>query len=403
MQASFNFFISISNLFMLITLILLFLTAFQSHQDYKKIHYDAYVFDGHNDAVHRLIEGEDLGMNTQKGHIDIPRLQLGGVDASFFSVWVPPANQSKSYFEQANNQIDAILNFTNKYRASIKVAKTAADLEKIGKEGKIALLISLEGAHPLGDSIANLDYFYSKGVRSIMPTWNNSTSWATSAEDETNKSKELKFKGLTDFGIRFVQRMDELGIIIDVSHAGEKTFWDIIATSKNPIIASHSSVWNIFQHYRNLKDDQIKAIAKSGGLVAVNFAPYFLDGAFIKKEKAMRKEYDAKLKKIKKSWKGSALSREEMIGKMLKDEYAKILPTISDLVDHVDYIVKLVGVEYVGLGSDFDGIGVTPKGLNDVSFYPEITKELVKRGYTENEIRKILGGNFLRVIEKVLK
>lgn len=388
---------------MLITLILLFLTAFQTHLDYKKIHYDAYVFDGHNDAVHRLLEGEDLGLQTTKGHIDIPRLQSGGVDASFFSVWVPPANKSKSYFEQADNQIEALLNFADKYPAFIRVAKTATDLEKIGKEGKIALLISLEGAHPLGDSIKNLDYFFSKGVRSIMPTWNNSTSWATSAEEETNASKKLKFKGLTDIGKKFIRRADELGIIIDVSHAGEKTFWDIIETSKNPIIASHSSVWNIYQHYRNLKDDQIKAIAKSGGLVAVNFAPYFLDGTFVKKEKAMRKQYDAKIKTLKKSWKGSALSREEMIGKMLKEEYAKILPTISDLVDHVDYIVKLVGVEHVGLGSDFDGIGVTPKGLDDASYYPEITKELVKRGYSENDIRKILGGNFLRVIEKVLK
>ncbi|MDI6804743.1 MAG: dipeptidase [Bacteroidota bacterium] len=382
---------------------LLSLTAFQTYLDYKKIHHDAYVFDGHNDAVHRLLAGEDLGLETTKGHIDIPRLKSGGVDASFFSVWVPPAAKSKSYFNQANSQIEALIDFAKKYPASIQVTLAASDLEKIRKEGKIALLISMEGAHPLGDSIRNLDYFYSKGVRSIMPTWNNSTSWATSAEDETNTSKKLKYKGLTDLGKNFIQRMDELGIIIDVSHAGEKTFWDIIETSKNPIIASHSSVWNIFQHWRNLKDDQIKAIANTGGLVAVNFAPYFLDKGFGKKVEAMRKRHDKKINSLKKSWKGSVLSREEMIGRMLKEEYAKILPTISDLVDHLDYVVKLVGVDYVGLGSDFDGIGVTPKGLDDVSHYPEITKELVKRGYSENDIRKILGGNFLRVIEKVLK
>lgn len=388
---------------MFITLILFSVTATQTLLDYKKIHRDAFVFDGHNDAVHRLLGGEDLGVQTTKGHIDIPRLKSGGVDASFFSVWVPPAQKSKSYFEQANSQIEALINFANKNTASIQIAQTASVLDKISKEGKIALLISMEGAHPLGDSLDNLDYFYSKGVRSIMPTWNNSTSWATSAEDETNTSSKIKNRGLSELGKKFIRRMDELGIIIDVSHAGEKTFWDIIETSKNPIIASHSSVWNIFQHYRNLKDGQIKAIAKSGGLVAVNFAPYFLDATFVKKEKAMRKRYDAKIKTLKKSWNGSALSREEMVGRMLKEEYAKILPTIGTLVDHVDYIVRLVGVEYVGLGSDFDGIGVTPVGLEDVSYYPEITKELVKRGYTENDIRKILGGNFLRVIEKVLK
>lgn len=388
---------------MFITLILFSFTASQTLLDYKKIHRDAFVFDGHNDAVHRLLEGEDLGEQSTKGHIDIPRLKSGGVDASFFSVWVPPVKKSKSYFEQANSQIEALINFAKKYPASIQVALTASDLEKIHKEGKIALLISMEGAHPLGDSIENLDYFYSKGVRSIMPTWNNSTSWATSAEDETKTSEKVKHKGLTELGKKFIRRMDELGIIIDVSHAGEKTFWNIIETSKNPIIASHSSVWNIFKHFRNLKDEQIKAIAKSGGLVAVNFAPYFLDKTFVKKEKAMRKQYDAKIKLLKKTWKGSALSREETIGRMLKEEYAKILPTVSTLVDHVDYIVRLVGVDYVGLGSDFDGIGVTPEGLDDVSYYPEITKELVKRGYPENDIRKILGGNILRVIEKVLK
>lgn len=385
-------------------ILILFSFAFsQTDPDYKRIHHEAYVFDGHNDAVYRLLDGEDLGSHTTKGHIDIPRLKLGGVDASFFSVWVPPDNKSKSYFEQANLQIEALLNFAKKNSASIEVALKASDLEKISKDGKIALLISMEGAHPLGDSIQKLDYFYSKGVRSIMPTWNNSTSWASSAEDETNNPKKLHHIGLTEVGKKFIKRMDELGIIIDVSHVGEKTFWDIIETSKNPIIASHSSVWKIFQHWRNLKDEQIKAIANTGGLVAVNFAPYFLNKDFGKRNAAMRKRHDKKIDSLKKSWKGSVLSREETIGRMLKEEYDKILPTIDDLVDHLDYIVKLVGVDYVGLGSDFDGIGVTPKGLYDVSYYPEVTRELVERGYSENDIRKILGGNFLRVIKKVLK
>ncbi len=390
--------------------ILLTFFGFQNLPDFMKIHNGAIVIDLHNDSVQRMLNEEDISVRTKTGHLDLPRLKEGGIDVAIFSVWVPPGNKSKSYFEQANKQIDLLIDFAKNHSYQIETAYGSDDILRICKARKIALMLSMEGAHPLGDSIENLDYFYSKGVRSIMPTWNNSTRWATSAEDETQSSEKLKstlpaarYKGLTVLGKKFIKRMDELGIIIDVSHVGERTFWDIIETSKNPIIASHSSVWNIFQHWRNLKDDQIKAIAKSGGLVAVNFAPYFLDKTFGKKAEAMRKRHEKKINALKKSWKGSALLREEMIGRMLKEEYDKILPTISDLIDHVDYVVTLVGVDYVGLGSDFDGIGVTPKGLDDASYYPEITKELVKRGYSENDIRKILGGNFLRVLSEVEK
>lgn len=385
----------------IIILISFFFLAFQNIQDYRRIHFDAVVFDGHNDVVQRLLTGENLSVRTEKGHIDIPRLKEGGIDAAFFAVWVPPGNKSKPYFDQANQQIDTLMNFVKNNYKEIELARSYNELVRINRDGKIALMISMEGAHPIGDDLQKLDYYYKKGVRSIMVTWNNSTNWATSSVDETQSPEKIKKKGLTKLGKKFIDRMDELGILIDVSHAGEATFWDIIKISKNPIIASHSSVYTICPHHRNLKDDQIKAIAASNGLVAITFVASFLDSTFTKREQIIRKRYDEEIDSLRRNWKGSGLAREEAIGRMLKLEYDKIKPSVSTLVDHIDYVVKLVGVDYVALGSDFDGIGVAPKGLDDVSQYPEITKELLRRGYNETEIKKILGGNFLRVLKTI--
>lgn len=386
----------------LILIMLPFTMALSQTTDYKKIHRNATVIDGHDDAVQRIINGEDLGKRTVKGQMDLDRLKEGGVDCAFFSVWIPPGKKSPSYFKQADEYIEALISLTKKYDEKIQLAVNSQDVEKTNNSGKIAMLLSMEGAHPVGDKLENLEYFYRRGVRSIMPTWNNSTNWATSATDESQTSSKIKHRGLTALGKKIIRKMDELGIIIDVSHSGEKTFWDIINTSRNPIIASHSCVWNICQHPRNLKDDQIEAIAKSGGVVGVNFAPWFLETTFKDKEKKLREKFRTKIDSLKSSWKGNSFSREIATGEMLRNEYQEILPSISDIVDHIDYIVKLVGVDYVGLGSDFDGISVPPRGIEDVSYYPLITKELVKRGYSEKDIKKILGGNLLRVIKKVL-
>jgi membrane dipeptidase len=375
----------------------------QQLSDYKKNHNDALVIDGHNDSVHRILNGEDIGKRTEQGHLDLERMKDGGIDAAFFSVWVPPEKKSVTYLKQADNQIDALVTFAEKYKNKIKIALNGVDVKKINSNGKVAMLISMEGAHPLDGKIKNLEYFYQRGVRAIMPTWNNSTSWATSSADESNPNKKLARRGLTTTGKKIIKKMDELGIIIDVSHSGEKTFGNIMKTSINPIIASHSCVWNICKHHRNLKDDQIRAIAKSGGVVGINFAPWFLDSTFRGKEIKMRNQNKDRIDSLKKSFEGDDFSKELEIGKMLKLEYDKILPTLSQVVDHIDYVVKLVGADYAALGSDFDGIGVTPVGLKDASYYPMITKELIARGYDKKDIEKILGGNFMRVIGKVLK
>lgn len=368
---------------------------------YKELHFRSLVIDGHNDAIQRIISGEDLGKLTENGHIDIPRIRKGGVDVAFFAIWVPPYVKKKSYYDQAVDQIRSFHQFIEKNKNEIIILKKFSDIEYYKAQNKIISILSMEGAHPLEDKLENLDHFYELGIRSIMPTWNNSTSWATSATDESQK--KIKRKGLTELGKKFIKRMNDLGILIDVSHLGEQTFWDIIKITKKPIIASHSSVWNICPNKRNLNDEQIKAIAKSGGLVAINFAPSFLDSTFEKKEKRLRLRYSKTIDSIKNNWVGNVLSREFYIGQLFKHEYDKIIPSVVAVVDHIDYIVKLVGVDYVGLGSDFDGIGVAPKGLEDISYYPNITKELLRRGYAEDDIKKILGGNFMRVLKQVLK
>ncbi len=369
--------------------------------DYQKIHQQAIVIDGHNDAIQRIVSGEDLAKLTTNGHIDIPRMRSGGIDAAFFAVWVPPYNKSQSYSKQAVKQIEKFKQFVEKNTDQIGILMKFDDFEKFRSQKKLIGILSMEGAHPLEDNTKNLDFFYELGVRSIMPTWNNSTSWATSATDENQK--KIKRKGLSELGKKFIKRMNELGILIDLSHSGEQTFWDIIQTSDKPVIASHSAVWEICPHIRNLKDDQIKAIAKKGGLIAITFVPWFLDSTFAKKEKELRIKNSKLIDSVKKDWKGNSLSREFIIGKLLMNEYEKILPSVETVVEHIDYIVRLVGVDYVGLGSDFDGVGIVPLGLDDVSYYPNITRKLLERGYAEKDIRKILGENFLRVLKEVLK
>ena len=257
-------------------------------------------------------------------------------------------------------------------------------------------MLGVEGGHMIEDKLANLDNLYARGVRYLTLTWNNSTSWATSAADETTKDDSLPHKGLTDLGKQVVQRMNDLGMLIDISHNGEQTFWDVIKHTKKPVIASHSSVWTICQHRRNLKDDQIKAIAENGGVIHLNFYAGFLDSTYERKAIAFtarhKHEVDSLLSK------GTQPNYAEMIiMEKYQEEVNSFRPPLSLLIDHIDYIVKLVGVDHVGLGSDFDGIEAGPKELNGVQDFPLITKALVERGYNKKDIRKILGGNFLRV------
>jgi membrane dipeptidase len=389
--------------------LLLFLASSEHHPqshgqtDYQKLHFDAIVADTHNDVVQRILNGEDIGKRTTIGHSDIPRFIEGGLDIQVFSIWVPPEKKQKSYYDQANEQIDSIYNLTARNLPSMGVARNETEIRNLLAEKKFVAILGMEGGHPLDDDLVKLNHFYNRGVRYITLTWNNSTSWASSAYDETVQPEKLKQRGLTKLGEKIVRRMNELGIMVDVSHIGEASFWDVVKTTTKPIIASHSSVWKLCHHRRNLKDDQMKAIAKTGGVVFINFLPNFIDSTFLKKEQNLRELHKGRIDSLRKTWKGDWFSLEYKIADMLKEEYKAIRPPLKVLIDHFDYALKLIGTDHVGIGSDFDGIHTTPLDMDDVTFLPNITRELLKRGYSEEDIQKVLGGNFLRVVREVCR
>jgi membrane dipeptidase len=388
------------------SLLMVFFAAslgFSQRTDYRKLHFDALVVDTHNDVVQRILNGEDISFRTRHGHSDLPRFLEGGLDVEIFSLWVPPEKTRRSYFEQANEQIDSLESFFKRNPAKVGFARTADDIENLVKEGKFVAMLGLEGGHHIEDDVTKLDHFYRRGVRYMTLTWNNSTSWATSAKDETEASLKRERKGLTDFGKKIVKRMNELGMLVDISHVGEQTFWDVMSVTNKPVIASHSSAWAVCPHRRNLKDEQLDAIKNNGGVVFVNFAPWFIDSTFARKENSLRTQNSARIDSFRATLKGDEFLKDLYTAEFLAPQYTTIRPTLEQLMIHFDYIAKRIGVDHVGIGSDFDGISITPAGMDDVTFLPNITRELLKRGYSESDVRKILGGNFLRVLREAEK
>ena len=364
---------------------------------FVEIHNEAIVIDTHNDILMKALDkgviiDQDLTGNT---HSDLDRWKKGGLDVQIFSVYCDGG--IKNAYAIANSEMDildaVIARNPNKI---IKVANAVEVLKAI-KEKKIAAMFGVEGGHMIEDDLNKLEALYKRGARYLTLTHNVAPSWATSAADETT-NPNLAQKGLTDFGMQVIEKMNELGMMIDVSHCGDQTFWDVIKMTNKPIIASHSSVYSLVASRRNLKDDQIKAIAKNGGVIMVNFHPGFIDSSFDGKEMAFLEKHaiegDSLLKSGMDEW-----YTMDYLYKKYATEAELMRPPLSKLIDHIDYIVKLVGVDYVGLGSDFDGINLTPLQLDDVTTYPLITKALVEKGYNEEDIVKILGSNLLRVLE----
>ena len=358
------------------------------------------VADTHNDVLLRAVEGEDLGTRTKRGHSDLPRFREGGITFQGFSVWVNPTYGPMA-FERASAIIDSFDVLVRRYPHQIGLARRASDVESLVGAGKLAGFLALEGGIALGTDLSRIDSFYNRGVRSITLTWNDTTPWASSAEDEAEHPKKLAQKGLTELGRAAVQKMNELGVLIDVSHPGERTFWDIVEITKKPIIASHSGVYELCNSYRNLKDGQIRAIAKSRGIVCIAFYPGYLDSTFTPKFEAMAKRHKSELDSLREVFKGHDDEYIVSRNKLLKDELDTIRTPLSRIVDHIEYVVKLVGADCVGIGSDFDGMGTTPLGLDDVTGMPKLVRELMKRGFTPGDIRKIMGENFLRVFREV--
>ncbi|HET9746391.1 MAG TPA: dipeptidase [Chitinophagaceae bacterium] len=384
----------ITRLFFLVIILIISSGAFG--QKYKRIHRKAVLIDTHNDfpsaSIEKKVSFDDNLLG--KTHSDLVRMRAGGVDVQVFSIFCGPEQDQPYAF--ANRQIDSVHEWARRAPNRMVIVRTPGELTKAVREKRLAAMIGVEGGHMIEDKIENLDKLYARGARYLTLTWNNSTSWATSAADEVTQKDSLPHKGLTDPGIKIVERMNELGMLIDVSHNGEQTFWDVIKYTKKPIIASHSSVWNLCPHRRNLKDDQIKAIAKNGGVIHINFYAGFIDSTYDRKSQLLRIRHKPEIDSLIARGSQPEYARFIIMEKY-KEETDAIRPPLSMLIDHIDYIVKLVGVDYVGMGSDFDGIEAGPVELNGVQDFPLITKALLERGYSKKDIKKILGENFLRV------
>ncbi len=384
----------------LLLIAIVFLTLAGNTQAYKKLHRNAILVDTHNDIPSAAIEKNVRFDSDLKGktHSDLNRMKEGGVDVQVFSIFCGPEQALPYAF--ANREIDSVYEWTRRNPGKMMIVKTPAQLKQALKENKLATMLGMEGGHMIENKIEYLDKLYERGVRYMTLTWNNSTSWATSAADETTKKDSLPHKGLTDFGRQVIKRMNELGMIIDVSHAGEQTFWDAISITTKPVIASHSCAWSLCPHRRNLKDDQIKAIGKNGGVIHLNFYAGFIDSTYEKKIKGFLQHHQAEVDSLIRL-KTQPDYAQMLVAELHNDDVKGFRPPLSSLLDHLDHIAKLIGVDHVGMGSDFDGIEAAPMELNGVEDYPLITKGLLERGYSKKDIRKILGGNFLRVFSAV--
>lgn len=393
---------------LLLPSLLLFFQTVEA-QSTQKLHYKAILVDTHNDVLSEsVLEGKDISHRLTTGQSDLDRWKEGGVDVQFFSVWTDKTPRNKGagpndpvgqgFFQDANQEIDSLEIVALRNSTRMTLATTYKQVKKGIRQKKFVALIGVEGGHMIENDVHKLDSLYKRGMRYMTLTWNNSTSWATSAMDETEHADTLKHKGLTEFGKQIVRRMNELGVIVDLSHVGEQTFYDAIATTSKPVLLSHSSVWNICPVFRNVKDDQIKTVAKNGGVICINFYSGFLDSIFANKMAILE---GTEGKRIKDSI-GQNIDQAKLNDvwrKYFHEQLEPYRPSISKLADHIDYIVKLVGDDYVGIGSDFDGVSSLPVGLDDVTKYPLITAELKKRGYSDKSIKKILGRNVMRVMK----
>lgn len=389
----------------LLSAILIALLFSTKAQSYKRIHAKAIVCDTHNDIISSCIEkgysfDQDL---TGKTHSDLNRMRKGGLDAQVFSIFCD--GEQKNPYQFANREVDTLYAWVKRNPTKMMLVSTPTQLSQAVKEHKLACMMGVEGGHMIEDDLNKLDSLYNRGVRYMTLTWNNNTSWATSAEYESGNQKKggevdttSQQKGLNDFGKEVVKRMNELGMMVDVSHTGEQTFWDAIHITTKPILASHSDAYALCPAFRNLKDDQIKAVALNGGVIDLNFYPAFLDSTVAAKQNEYYKKHREEKKELIASGKKD-FEADEIIAKEYPKEVENMQAPFHLLFDHLAYIVKLAGIDHVGLGGDFDGISITPKVLTDVTKYPMITKELVKRGYSKKDIYKILGGNFIRVFK----
>lgn len=357
------------------------------------------IADTHNDVLSgQVLNGNALDSDLRGiAHTDLRRMQEGGVSIQVFSIFCNERYGKGRAFNRALQLIDSLDAVVKRNPGVLMDVRSPKELKKALKQGKIASMKGVEGGHMIEDSMEYLDSLYKRGARYLTLTWNNSVPWASSAADET--SGKVTTPGLNDFGKSVVRRMNELGMMIDISHVGEQTVKDVLAITTKPIIASHSSAYHFNAHPRNLKDEQIKAIADNGGVIFVNFYSGFLDSTYMRRKAAIQDTYRKQVDSLKQLDKTSFYI-DEWLAKEYPHAFEDLRSPLSLLIDHIDHLVKVGGINHVGLGSDFDGIESTPKTIDGVEDYPLVIEALKQRGYTNKEINKITGKNFIRVFKK---
>jgi membrane dipeptidase len=360
----------------------------------RRLHAEAIGIDSHIDTLQRVLNGhEDIAQRTDKGHVDLPRLREAGMRAPFFALYVPTYYKGAEAVRRTLQLRDAMQAVLDAHPDQIELALTATDVERIVRAKKIAAVLTIESGHAIADDLAMLRMYHRLGVRSMTLTHFRNTNWADSSTDTPQHN------GLSAFGREVVREMNRLGMIVDISHVSDKTFYDTLAVTTKPVIASHSSCRALSDVPRNMTDEMIRALAKQGGVIGINFGAQFLS----QKEAEMGRRRFAERAAVEPNLSGKAL--DEFAVKDYLETYGEMKPnqaTLADAVAHIEHVVKLVGVDHVGIGSDWDGISAVPAGLEDVSKVPALTAELLKRGYSEQDVKKILGGNFLRVMRQVI-
>ncbi len=361
--------------------------------DAQRIASETIIIDTHIDVPYRLNhEWEDVSAATEKGDFDYPRAVAGGLNAPFMSVYTPAQYDGTP---KAKSHAEEMIAIVEKMAADapekFRVATSVADVEKAFTDGIIALPMGMENGSPVSGDLANLDYFYERGIRYITLAHSKSNSISDSSYDVTRQ-----WNGLSDFGHEAVKRMNELGILVDISHVSDDAFWQVMEIAAVPPIASHSSARHFTPGFeRNMSDEMIRALAAKGGVIMINYGSSFITEEANKYGPARDEAY---LKYIAENGLTDSTDLKEQFEKGYMEDNPFPYATLDDVLDHIDHVVKLTGIDYVGLGSDYDGVGDSlPVGLKDVSSYPNLIEGLMKRGYSEEDIKKILSGNFLRV------
>ncbi|MFQ5662263.1 MAG: dipeptidase [Terriglobia bacterium] len=373
-----------------------------------KLHQEAIVVDTHIDTPQRLLdEGFDLAPRDPYGHIDLPRMKEGGLDAAFFSIWVDPRKyEGSSAIQRALELISTVYEQVERHPAQLVLARSAEDIRRAHREGKVALLMGLEGGHAINEDLRVLHTYAELGVRYMTLTHIFNNNWADSSGDTkawaSSSGHQTVHNGLTKFGRQVVREMNRLGILVDISHVSDKTFFDTLEVTQAPVIASHSSCRALVHIPRNMSDDMLRALAKNGGVVQIPFGCFFVEPSFYPWYAPIREEWDARAKEIDRTYshdpRQAAIEKYKLAAEYLKQSKRG---TLENILDHIDHAVQVAGIDHVGLGSDFDGVACLPEGLEDASFLPRLTQALLDRGYRETDIKKILGDNTLRVMEEV--